>query len=533
MHSNYPIEKYCAYLRKSRADRDAEDRGEGDTLARHQKLLEEFSLRIGFPIEKFYREVVSGDTIADRPVMQELLSDVERGIWSGVFVVEVERLARGNTRDQGIVSDCFKYSGTKILTPNKTYDPNNEFDEEYFEFGLFMARREYKTINRRLQRGRIASVREGKYVGSTAPYGYDRMKINGEKGYTLSINDDEAEVVRMVFDWYCNGLLLDDGSRALLGTDSIASRLDSLGIRPRFSEKWSKATINDMLSNPAYCGDVRFGYRPYQKKMQDGNVSSSRVINEKCQWNPGMHPAIIERSLFEKAQEIKRQKRKYTVPSSKILQNPLSGLVYCKKCNAMMTRLAPSKRNKYATLKCPNKYCDNVSSPIFLIEDQLLLFLREWLESYRMDSDSSESIPPASKEIEILQAAVAKNNSEISKLDSQLNKAYSFLEQEIYTVDVFRERQRLLTKDINSLQESNEKIISEIKRYNDLQYSSEQIIPRLTHLLEVYQNSSPAVCNELLKELILRIEYYKDTPNTRGHLDYINFTLDIHPKLPE
>ena len=63
--------------------------------------------------------------------MQQLLQDVEEGLWAGVLVMEVERLARGNTLDQGIVSNTFKYSSTKIVTPVKTYDPNNEFDEEY------------------------------------------------------------------------------------------------------------------------------------------------------------------------------------------------------------------------------------------------------------------------------------------------------------------------------------------------------------------------------------------------------------------
>lgn len=88
---------YCAYLRKSRADRDAELRGEGETLARHKALLAALSEKYNKPIEKWYREVVSGDTIAARPVMQELLRDVEDGMWEGVYVVEVERLARGNT----------------------------------------------------------------------------------------------------------------------------------------------------------------------------------------------------------------------------------------------------------------------------------------------------------------------------------------------------------------------------------------------------------------------------------------------------
>ena len=108
-------------------------------------------------------------------------------MWDGVLVVEVERLARGDTIDQGVVSRAFQYSDTKIITPTKTYDPDNEFDEEYFEFGLFMSRREYKTIKRRLNAGRIASVKEGKYCGTKPPYGYERIKLHGEKGLRYSL----------------------------------------------------------------------------------------------------------------------------------------------------------------------------------------------------------------------------------------------------------------------------------------------------------------------------------------------------------
>lgn len=78
---------------------------------------------------------MSGDTIAARPVMQKLLEEVGNGVWDGVLVMEIERLARGNTMDQGLISQAFQFSGTKIITPIKTYDPANEFDEEYFEFG--------------------------------------------------------------------------------------------------------------------------------------------------------------------------------------------------------------------------------------------------------------------------------------------------------------------------------------------------------------------------------------------------------------
>ena len=82
-------------LEKSRKDMEAEAHGQGETLARHEKRLKEYASSVGIKISKFYREVVSGETISARPVMQQLLTDVENGMWTGVLVVEVERLGRG------------------------------------------------------------------------------------------------------------------------------------------------------------------------------------------------------------------------------------------------------------------------------------------------------------------------------------------------------------------------------------------------------------------------------------------------------
>ena len=71
-----------------------------------------------------------------RPEIQKLLEEVNAGLYTGVLVVDLERLARGNSADQAYISQVFQFSETKIVTPMKVYDPTNEFDEEYFEFGL-------------------------------------------------------------------------------------------------------------------------------------------------------------------------------------------------------------------------------------------------------------------------------------------------------------------------------------------------------------------------------------------------------------
>ena len=156
-----------------------------------------------------------------------------RGSTTAFSVVDLERLARGNGADQAYISQVFQFSGTKIITPMKTYDPSNEFDEEYFEFGLFMSRREYKTINRRLMRGRDSSAAEGKYINSIAPYGYEKEKLENEKGFTLMLHPDEAPVVRKIFDLFLHGS----------GTKVIANYLNDHKIPTRHGDLWSYSTI--------------------------------------------------------------------------------------------------------------------------------------------------------------------------------------------------------------------------------------------------------------------------------------------------
>lgn len=82
--------------------------------------------------------------------------------------MEVERLSRGDPVDQGRVAEVFTVSQTRIITPAKTYFPENDYDVEYFEFSLFMSRREYKAINRRIQ-GRTYVFRPGRKIHRQPP----------------------------------------------------------------------------------------------------------------------------------------------------------------------------------------------------------------------------------------------------------------------------------------------------------------------------------------------------------------------------
>ena len=110
--------------------------------------------------------------------IQSMINDCYAGMWKGILVVEVTRLSRGNQGDAQIIMDCLRYSnGVLVVTPTKVYDiVQSSDDEEYMEFELFMSRREYKMIRKRMMRGKLQAVVEGNYMGSYRPYGYDILK---------------------------------------------------------------------------------------------------------------------------------------------------------------------------------------------------------------------------------------------------------------------------------------------------------------------------------------------------------------------
>lgn len=513
------MERYAMYLRKSRADLDSEAHGEGETLARHKKMLSDLAAKKNIEITDIYEEVVSGDSIEGRPQIQALLRAIEEKSYTGVFCMDIDRLARGDTIDQGIIARAFRMSGTKIITPKKEYDPNSEFDEEYFEFELFMARREFKIIGRRIQRGRIESAKEGRFIGSTAPYGYNKVKIKNDKGYTLEPNPEESKVVQLIFELYLQG----DGKMV------IARKLDALGVKSRSGNKWSSATVVKILKNPVYIGKVRWGYRKYTKELTNGTITKHREKNDDCVYVDGLHPPIISEADFNKVQELLRAR--YCPPKrpEAELKNPLAGLIICGKCGATMTRLGENKRSRYATLKCSNRYCNTVAAKLYLVEQSVIDFLENWIKEYKISVEKKSPLPGGAT-IDFHCQKLADLYSERDKLKMQINNTYDLLEQRIYTPEIFKERSAALSRklaDIEQLIIAKENEIKEIE--NNIAFHDD-FIPHFEALLTVYRTTDNiAEKNRLLKSLVRHIIYTKSVKNNRKNPDESNFLLTFEP----
>lgn len=482
------------YLRKSKLDLELEEQGEGETLARHKKILLDIAKKQGLNIGEIYQEVVSGESIQDRPEMQRLLNDVMDGQYRSVMVMEVQRLARGNTKDQGEVAEAFKYSSTKIVTPQKTYDANNEYDEEYLEFGLYMSRREFTAINRRMSIGKIQSVKEGNYIGSLPPFGYDVVK-KAKRDRTLVFND-QSKYVKMMFDWH-----IDER----LSPCEIGARLKSMGVKTRTGkDEWNRGTIKDILSNHLYCGKIRWNKRK-QTKVYDretGLKTKHRPDSKEYIVVEGKHEGIISEERFELAQSFFGT-RPPTAP--KDLVNIFAGVIFCKKCgkamqyHRMLNR--PNVKIKYvhaAGYSCkikPLAYDDFLNIIINSLNDKISDFSVK-LGNYSLDTKKAEYDEIRND----LDTSLAKEKKKLNRLFNDFEEQE---DEELYTKEEFKERKLVISSRIKNIKSQIESLVVP----SSTEY--EQKISTFSELLETFKDSSKSNThkNMLIKTIIKRIDY--------------------------
>ena len=496
------MDVYAIYLRKSRADLDLEAAGQGETLARHKAILTDLAARKGLFIGEIYEEIVSGETIEARPQIQRLISDCYAGKYKGIICIEISRLSRGNQGDAQVILDCLKYAnknnGVLVITPTKTYDvAHNSDDEEYMEFELFMSRREYKMIKKRMDRGRKQAVVEGNYMGSYRPYGYNIVKTKYYR--TLEPNPDEAPIVKQIFEW---------AVKENLSSYKIAQRLTIMGV-PTYSgeREWAGDTVKTILTNPTYKGKVKWNDRMQIKTMVNGELVSSRPRTKNTDHYmeyDGKHKAhaLVDEETFAAASS--RYYNSHTRGDLK-LHNPLAGLLICPLCGkAIRLQRYPTKDHlepRYCHTK--TQFC-HVKS--VLAKDLMNAFehaLQNYIDDFEMRIDNLPDVDERA-----VTAQIEALKTEIRKAERKLAKIFDDYEEGVYTANEFVQRKAVHNERIESIKhqiEALEDTIPEKEEYDEK-------VMALTDALIALQDEGldAEVKNAYLKRIIDRIEFTRE-----------------------
>lgn len=494
------------YLRKSRADDPALTVEE--VLRKHETILDDWSksnLGCDVPEKNKYREVVSGETISDRPLIQELLKKIELPKYKAVLVVEVQRLSRGDLEDAGHLIKILRYTNTVVITPTKTYDLQNEFDRDAFERELKRGNEYLEYQKKIMNRGRLLSVSQGNYIGSVPPYGYDKVWVTDgkKKCPTLAENKEQADAVRLIFDLYVN---------KDMGFVNICHYLDNMGIKPLKGGFWSPAFVKNLLENVHYIGLVKWNHRKTVTVVENSEIMKTRPKSHDGEYLicEGKHKGIISEELFAEAQ--KKRGRNHRAKAKTKIRNPFASLIYCRCGRAMSLRTY--KRNG-TERSAPRLLCDdqvhcNTGSCLYQeMVSYVSDILKENIENFEILMKNS------SRDSEKLHEHMIKNlenrmqqlqEKELAQWEAQSDPDPA----QRMPAEVFKRLNEKLLKEKEEVRKSLENAYEAMPQPIDY---NEKIV-RFKAALEALENplSSASEKNRLLKNCIERIEYYRMKP---------------------
>lgn len=479
---------WIMYLRKSRQDNA--DESVEEVLAKHQAILQEWAMReLGreIPEECIYREVVSGESIAERVKIQKVLSMVENPNVVGVVCVDPQRLSRGDLLDCGTLINTLMYTNTLVATPMMTYDLSNKMERRFFQDELMRGRDYLDYVKEVLNRGKIASVKKGNYIFSQPAFGYDKVTIG--KDHTLVPNKD-ADVVRMIFDWYVN---------ERVGYQVIANRLDEMGVKPVSTDRWLKNTIASMLRNIQYDGKVCYNRRPSVVTIKDGERKVVRHLaaEEDMIIVEGKHPAIVDHELFMAAQEIINNNPR--VKTDRELRNAFAGVIFCSQCKRGIYYNGYAGRRP-GRLECRRKpphfksavYSEVVSAVVFALENSEL----PNLEALRKNNAGSSVV--------IQQQIINNLEEEMKGYHEQEETQYELLETKRYTQELFDKRNAALRQKMTECEARLKK--ARMALPNAINYEEKTI--QLKQAIQALKDPKQTVAeqNRLVRTIIDRIE---------------------------
>ncbi len=501
------VMKIAAYCRVS-----TEKEAQIDSLEKQIEFFNEFTKKNDYELYKLYAdEGISGKQIKHRKQFQQMMIDAKAKKFDKVVVKDVSRFARNTVDLLQSVRELKSY-GVQVDFLN-----NGEVMEGGSEFILTilgaMAQQESANMSKRVKFGKDITAKKGRVPNLV--FGYDKIP---DERYTLKINEEEAKIVKEIFESYVyKGI----------GTTKIAWNLNDRGIRTKKTKsKWVQTSIVRMLKNPIYTGRVT-----NKKSEVTDFITGTRKELPEEEWIVVERPEmrIISDELFNRAQELLEQRSNEFKLNNKREKTEyvFSTLIYCKHCGYSFRRIKRkytadgpeyirwvcSGRNSMGVNHCPNT--------TVIDEEELLNAIKIYLKS--IIKNKKDFMKAVEKEFEKI-TKLRENNErseesllkEIEKVTVKKQKYMEMFQNEIINIQELKKYTNPLNEDIARLERELKLITSEIKEKDVLEKELNKTIKTVDDIL-----NNQTITNAMLKTIIDVIEVDSDS-NVEVRLKLLN-----------
>lgn len=468
--------KTAVYARLSTEDLDE------DTLDNQIYLLKSFvGEKTDMVLVDIYADNGFSGTNFERPEFTRLMNDVKTGKVNCIVVKDLSRLGRNYIETGNLIENVFPFLNVRFIAVTDNFDTNEGGGVENMvaSFKNLVNDVYAKDISRKIITAFRTKQKNGEYIGLVAPYGYLKSAENKNK---FVIDEKTAPAVKKIFELYAGGYGLDRIARIMNESDYDCPRKYrySIGITKsdRYkNSKWGRTTINTILTNRAYIGDMVQG-----KVKQELCNNIVMHYTNKDDWIvvEGTHEAIIERNLFFEVQDILEKKkteqavrRKNSKSREYKEENLLKGRIKCGCCGKSMNLAQNVRGNSisrsyycsgYKELReavCTNKNRINKSS----VESKVLESIKKCI--FNNIDESSLSLEIADKNTQDIKKRMVQIERAIRQTNSKIADLYKDVSDSLIDENDYLLMKTKFLNDKKQLEREEKLLSDKMKKTSD------------------------------------------------------------------
>lgn len=423
-------------------------------------------------VDIYFDEGITGTKKEKRPGLMRMLQDCENHMIDFIITKSLSRFSR-NTTDCLELVRKLQQLNIPLFFERENLNTADMESELILTVLSSMAEGESSSTSQNTKWSVQKRFQSGTYKLSYPPYGYD---WNGEK---MVVNEEQAKIVKEIYSSYLLGM----------GMKTIADSLNKRGVQTKRGEKWSHGTINGILTNEKYTGDVIF-----QKTYSDDSFIRHRNNGEKDKYFcPEHHEAIISHEDFDKVTSLIAQRRaeKNIAKDSNKYQRRycFSGKIVCGECgNTMRRRINSNGKNKYPAWLCNTHLNDSHACSMLFIKNELieqafvtmlnkLIFAKNAMLRPLLQEIKGCQNDDGIAEIRQLEQTIMQINEQRDTLQRLMAQGY--LDQVLFT------------KQKNDLLAQSENCRARIETLRKTSGKSSQLLTELNRLIHFAEHSEP------------------------------------------
>ena len=527
-----------------RLSRDDGTESESNSIGNQKKLLSQKAKEMGLTDTKYYVDDGYTGTNFNRPGFQQLIDDIEIGLVSAVMVKDLSRLGRDYVSVGNYTDSYFPEHNVRFIAVNDAID-SDEGESEIAPFKNILNEMYARDISKKIRSSHRLRGSMGEPL-SQPPYGYMKSAENKKKWI---IDPEAATVVKSIFKMCLDGKGNETIARELQENKVLipmaywqSKGLNRGGKKTQTNPyKWCKTTIQKILSQQEYCGDI-INFKTYSKSFKN----KTRYENSKENWAvfKNVNEPIINRETFETVQKFISKTKRRTPKKENGERSIFNGLIYCGDCHSKM-RYHTSTSNKeihYFTCsdnkvdyrgKCPGRHYVRADA----LEEVVKLELRRLVEMLEIDESyfaqlllrkNDEEREKDKKFLESeLQKAIARNNT-VSQIYEKLyedNVIGKVSDEWFVELSHKYEKERMNLKakiadtrhKIEELKNNNseyEKFISAIRRFMQMDNLTSPLLRELIDHIDIFETEGTGKSRTQRIVIYYRFIGYIELPNT-------------------